>query len=112
MRYLVFGLASAILALGTSAEPAEAVSDHGDGVEAEQTVGQLLQELGYEDASPAFATLVSVNTSVPAPVARSCVGYTPPPNCTVIFNDGVICAERCVLPSGGTIDGFCDCTAG
>ena len=109
MRYLVFGLASAILALGTSAEQDKPVSDHGDRVEAQQTVGNLLQELGYEDASPAFATLISANSSTPAPASGSCVGYTPPPNCTVVFNNGVVCGERCVLPSGGIVNGFCDC---
>lgn len=109
MRYLFFGLASTILALGTSAEQVKPVADQGDRSETERTIGELLQELGYEDASPKFATLISVNTSAPAPISRSCVGYVPLPNCTVIFNDGVFCAERCVLPSGGTVDGICEC---
>lgn len=109
MRYLVIGIASAVFALGTSATPVESSSDQDDHLETEQTIGELLHELGYADASPAFAQLISVDTTEPAPLTRSCVGYTPPPNCTVIFNDGVTCAERCVLPGGGIVNGFCDC---
>jgi len=109
MRTFIIGVSAAIFALGATADPAEKPVKSETLQSAPQTVGELLQDLGYENATPRLAQLVQADASAPKPLARSCAGYTPPANCTVLFNNGNYCIERCTLPTGGTIDGFCDC---
>jgi len=109
MRSFVIGLSAAIFALGATADQAEKPIDQDAPQASQQTVGDLLEELGYANATPELAAMIKTAASAPQPISRSCVGYTPPPHCTVLFNNGLYCIERCALPTGGTIDGFCDC---
>ena len=110
MRNIVIGLVSGLFALGAFALPAPEVNNPDVSGESQVAIGTLLTELGYDQVTPQLAELTKVNASYAEFGSGSCVGYVPPPNCVVIFNDGDICAERC-SQGGQTIDRFCDCTA-
>lgn len=70
------------------------------------TIQQLLNELGYDsilvDAKYEFGESGAESNAaypfpfpLPFPGERYCENYTPPPGCTVQFNDGDFCTERC-----------------
>ncbi len=64
-------------------------------------VAQILQEAGYAQATPAIAEATEGRIiqaqSFPFPPwgGGQCEGYEPDPGCTVVFNDGEWCTERC-----------------
>lgn len=102
---VIFALSWVLLPLSAVAtspdkpQPLETATAHTD---LTPSVIELVEQLNYGDAMP---QLMAVSTtghssgpqqSIPD-LPKTCEGYNPPSGCTVEFNNGIWCTERCGL---------------
>ena len=105
-----FGLIAAVM-LGTATMGTVAIAapatDTAPITVIEQTkpVEQLLQDIGYrietrQDGAERIVVLGSTKTQRGGP----CEGYEPTPGCSITFNNGYYCTEKC-----GPFEFLCSC---